>query len=318
MGRVVLSVVSPVYKAEGLVEELLERLVAVLDPLSVNYEIILVEDGSPDGSWKAIEKVCAERPYVIGLKLSRNFGQHYAISAGLAKVSGDWVVVMDCDLQDRPEEIPRLLAKAQEGSDVVLARRAVRQDGALKRFTSRAFYGLLGYLTGTPQDPSVANFGIYHRKVVDAINAMPESVRYFPTMVRWVGFRSTALDVDHAARPDGKSSYDLGKLLRLALDICLAYSDKPLRLVVYLGFFVSLIGFGAAAYMIVRAMRGEIVVMGYASLIVSLWILAGLIIFIVGVVGLYVGRSFEGVKHRPAFIVDRVIQGDPRNADDRE
>lgn len=298
-----LSVVSPVYRAEGLVGKLVAEIRATLEPLGISYEIILVEDASPDKSWEAICECCEKFTEVRGVRLSRNFGQHYAISAGLTLARGNWVIVMDCDLQDRPEEIPRLLQKAVEGYDVVVARRALRQDGFFKKLSSRIFYGTLGWLTGTPHDPAIANFGIYSAKVIRAINSMPESIRYFPTMVRWVGFRTASLDVVHSARPEGKTSYNLRRLFNLALDICLAYSDKPLRMAVGTGFVVSLIGFVFAGVTLVQAFRGEIQVLGYASLIVSLWVLAGLLILIMGVVGLYVGKCFEGVKRRPAFII---------------
>jgi dolichol-phosphate mannosyltransferase len=300
---VFLSIVSPVYRAERLVGKLVGEIREALEPLGISFEIILVEDASPDKSWESICECCEKFAEVRGVRLSRNFGQHYAISAGLSMARGDWVIVMDCDLQDRPAELPRLLQKAAEGYDVVVARRAIRQDGLFKRLSSRMFYGTLGWLTGTVHDPAIANFGIYSAKVILAINSMPESIRYFPTMVRWVGFRTASLDVEHAARPEGKTSYNLRKLFNLALDICLAYSDKPLRMAVGTGFFVSLIGFVFAGFMVVQACRGEIQVLGYASLIVSLWVLAGLIIFIMGVVGLYVGKCFEGVKRRPAFII---------------
>jgi len=302
-----LSVVSPVYRAVESLSKLVHELRSVLGVAGTSYEIILVEDGSPDESWSEIRKACAAYPEVIGVKLSRNFGQHYAISAGLSRARGARVIVMDCDLQDRPSEIAKLLAKADEGYDVVLARRALRRDGWFKRTASRIFYGVLGWLTGVKQDPAIANFGVYSDKVIKAVNSMPETIRYFPTMVRWVGFRTAVIDVEHARRPEGKTSYNLRKLINLALDICLAYSDKPLRIVVATGFAVSLIGIGFAIYTILLAIRGQIVVLGYASLIVSLWLLTGLIIFIVGVVGLYVGKCFEGVKQRPSFVIDEIL-----------
>jgi glycosyltransferase involved in cell wall biosynthesis len=245
----------------------------------------------------------------VGVKLSRNFGQHYAISAGLSLAKGQHVVVMDCDLQDRPEEIPLLLRKAAEGYDIVLGRRAVRKDGWFKRGCSRLFYGVLSWLTGIKQDPAIANFGVYSHKVIAAINSMPESIRYFPTMVRWVGFGTTTIDVAHAGRPEGASSYNLRKLFNMALDICLANSDKPLRIFVGTGFAVSLVGFVFAGYTLFLALRGKIEVLGYASLMVSLWILSGLLIVIIGIVGLYVGKTFEGIKRRPAFIVDKIVGG---------
>lgn len=307
MTTIKISVVSPVYGAGQLVQDLVTQLRGVLGQVTPNYEIILVEDGSPDSSWLEIQKACANYPEVTGIRLSRNFGQHYAISAGLTRAKGDWIIVMDCDLQDRPSEIPKLLTEAKKGYDIVLARRAVRQDNWFKRASSRMFYCILSYLTGTEQDPTIANFGIYNKKVIATINALPETIRYFPTMVRWVGYRTTKLDVTHAERPKGKTSYNFKKLFHLALDICLANSDKPIRLAVKVGFSVSLIGFIFAIYTAIQALRGEIQVLGYASLLVSMWILSGLIILIVGVVGLYVGKSFEGIKNRPAFIIDEVI-----------
>jgi dolichol-phosphate mannosyltransferase len=303
MHPVEISVVSPVYQAEALIPQLVAELETELQRVASEYEIILVEDGGTDESWCVIQEVCRRNTRIRGLRLSRNFGQHYAISAGLAGARGRWVVVMDCDLQDQPSEISKLLKKTEEGYEIVLAQRTLRQDSILKRASSRVFYGVLGWLTGMKQDPAVANFGVYSDKVIAAINSMPETIRYFPTMVRWVGFKVATVPVAHAARPRGGSSYNLGKLLNLALDICLAYSDKPLRLVIGTGFAVSIIGFFFALFTLVQALRGDIAVLGYASLIVSIWTLSGLIIFIVGVVGLYVGKSFEGVKRRPPFII---------------
>jgi glycosyltransferase involved in cell wall biosynthesis len=272
----------------------------------VLYEIILVDDYSPDNSWTEIERLASIHPEIKGIKLSRNFGQHYAITAGLDAAKGEWVVVMDCDLQDKPEEIPNLLAKAQEGYDVVLARRANRQDNFFKRLSSRIFYRTLAWLTGSEQDETIGNFGIYHRKVIDQIVMMRESIRYFPTMVKWVGFRQTTLDVVHAEREQGSSNYNFKKLFNLALDIMLAYSDKPIRLTVKLGMLVALTGFLFALFTLYKYLDGDIIVAGYASLIISLWLLTGFLLITIGMVGLYVGKTFEGVKNRPIYIVDKI------------
>jgi len=302
-----ISVVSPVYNAKAILADLVDQLTKVIKPLNKDFEILLIEDGSKDKSWEEIEKLCLQYPEIKGIRLSRNFGQHHAISAGLTLAKGEWVVVMDCDLQDQPSEITNLLSKAREGYDVVLARRVLRQDGFFKKLSSSIFYFVLSWLTGMKHDPTIANFGIYSRKVIDAINSMPESIRYFPTMVRWVGFQTTSISVEHAKRKKGKTSYNFKRLLNLALDICLAYSDKPLRLVIGAGFLISILGFIFAVIMIVQALRGEILVLGYASLIVSIWLLSGLVIFITGVVGLYVGKCFEGIKRRPSFIISEKI-----------
>ena len=166
---ILLSVVSPVYLADTMVDELVQRLIATLETVSPQFEIILVDDRSPDDSWSRIQEQAARDPRVQGLRLSRNFGQHCAITAGLDRCRGEWVVVLDCDLQDRPEEIPALFATAQRGYDLVLARRINRQDSWSKKLLSRLFYRLLSYLTETPQDPAVANFGSYHRRVIAAV-----------------------------------------------------------------------------------------------------------------------------------------------------
>lgn len=303
MNKPLISIVSPVYKAELVIDTLVERLRKSLKAISENYEIILVEDNSPDNSWQKIKIHSGEDQRIKGIRLSRNFGQHYAITAGLDHCKGEWVVVMDCDLQDQPEEILRLYQMAISGYDIVLAKREKRQDHFFKRYSSKAFYGVLGYLTGSKQDSAIANFGIYHRKVIHCISQMRESIRYFPTMIKWVGFNSTEIEVEHAPRLVGKTSYNLSKLFNLALDIILAYSDKPIRLLVKLGFSISFISFIFAVYTIIKAIRGQIVILGYASIIISIWLLSGFIIFTLGIIGLYIGKTFEGVKNRPIYII---------------
>jgi len=304
-----LSIVSPVYRAEKVLPELVNRIESAVSQITSDYEIILVEDASPDHSWAVIEQIATANLRIKGLKLSRNFGQHYAITAGLDQAKGDWIVVMDCDLQDRPEEIPALFAKAQNGFDVVLARRANRQDGFLKRLSSKLFYRTLAWLTGSHQDETIANFGIYHQRVIREIISMRESIRYFPTMVRWVGFRQTTIDVIHAANEERGSSYNFKRLFNLALDIMLAYSDKPIRLTVKLGLLVALTGFLFAIFTLIRYLQGDIIVAGYASLIISLWMLTGFLLVTLGMVGLYVGKTFEGVKKRPIYIVEKRVGG---------
>lgn len=302
-----LSIISPVYNAENILDELVKRVVTEVSKITQDFELILVEDGSPDNVWEKIEMRCQIDKRVKGIKLSRNFGQHYAITAGLDFASGDWIVVMDCDLQDQPEEIIRLLKKAQEGFDVVLAQRENRQDSFLKKTYSKFFYRTLGYLTGSEQDESVANFGVYSHKVISEIVKMRENIRYFPTMVKWVGFKVAKIPVEHASRLDGKSSYNFKRMVNLALDIILAFSDKPLRLTIKFGVFISIISIAMAAYTLIKWLAGGITVIGYASLITSIWFLTGCILITLGVVGLYVGKTFEGVKNRPLYIIEKNI-----------
>lgn len=302
-----ISIVSPVFNGENLVPLLVERLEQSLRAITNDYEIILVEDGSTPESWAAIQDMCSKHEKVIGIELSRNFGQHHAISAGLDYSKGDWVVVMDCDLQDRPEEIPDLYKKAQEGYDMVLGRRANRKGTFFRKLLSKIFFKTLNYLTGLEYDGAVANFGIYNRKSIDAINQMREHVRAFPFMVQWVGFRQTKIDVQHDERAVGGSTYSFFKLVHLALSTMLSYSDKPIRLAMQFGALIALSSFVYAMLVLYRYFAGKILVHGYASLIVSIWFFSGCLMMTLGVVGMYVGKTFAATKQRPIYIVRTFI-----------
>ena len=301
----ILSIVSPVYKAEQIIDELVQRIRDAVEGITPDYEIILVEDGGGDGSWEKITWHSDRDSRVKGIKLSRNFGQHNAITAGLDHCRGDWVVVMDCDLQDRPEEIPRLYAEALEGYDIVYARRKQRQDSFFKKTYSAVFYKLFAWLSGVPQDGTIANFGIYSAKAIQTVNQLREPMRSFATMIKWVGFRSSGIDVVHAERHGGKSTYSFKKLLHLALDISLAYSDKPLRMTVKLGVIISFSALLFGVYTLYKYFTGQITEPGFTSLILSIWFLSGLIIFTLGVLGLYIGKVFDGIKNRPLYIIEK-------------
>ncbi len=305
-----IAVVVPVYGCKTQLVELYLRLKSVLTNISEDFEIILINDNCPNDSWKTIVELCNKDNRVKGINFSRNFGQHYAITAGLEHSKSEWVVVMDCDLQDQPEEIVSLYNKALEGFDIVLARRKQRKDGFLKKTTSKLFYKILSYLTTTKQDSAIGNFGIYHKKVVKAICSMGDSMKYFPTMVRWVGFKHTAIDVEHVARLSGKSAYSFEKLIRLSLDVILSFSDKPLRLVVKLGMLISIVSVISAIYFLIKYILGYIHVLGWTSLIISIWFLSGIIIFLIGMLGLYVSKTFENTKGRPKYIVKDYLNFD--------
>lgn len=302
-----ISIVSPVYKAENIIPLLVSEVKKEIVKITDNYEIILVEDGSSDKSWEAILSEAKKDKKIKAIKLSRNFGQHYAITAGTDHALGEWVVVMDCDLQDKPSEIKKLFDKASEGFDIVLARRALRKDNFHKRFFSKSFYKVLSYLTGTKQDPAIANFGIYHSKAISAIKTMREPIRYFPTMINWVGFSKTSINVEHANREIGKTSYNYRRLFRLAKDIVIANSDKPIYAFAALGFLISIVSFIFGAINVFQYFSGKIKVPGYTSLIISIWFLGGIIIMILGVIGIYLGKTFEAVKNRPIYIIDKIV-----------
>ncbi len=300
-----LSVVIPVYKAEHCLDELYLRLKLSLEKIAPNFEIILIEDCGGDNSWSVIERLVAADPRVRGIQFSRNFGQHYGITAGMDYCNGDWVVVMDCDLQDRPEEIPRLYAKAQEGFDIVLARRGERQDPFLKRITSRLFYKAFSYLADIEYDGASGNFRIMSRKVVSNFRRMKEQLRFFGGLVQWIGFPTASIEVEHAERFEGSSTYTFAKLWKLATETIIAYSDKPLRIGVRFGFGMAGFSFCYGMYILVRAWLYGSPIPGWNSLIVSLFFIGGIIISMLGFIGIYLGKTFDESKKRPLYIVRR-------------
>lgn len=304
-----LSVVSPVYGCSQCLETLVERIDAAVLDIAESHEIILVDDGSPDDAWRRISELAQRNPHLRGIKFARNFGQHQAIFAGLEHARGTHVVVMDCDMQDVPDEIPSLYFALSGEYEAVIARRSLRQDGVWKRLGSFLFYRLLSWLTGVRQDHRTANFGIFSRKVVDALVRMPESERFFPLMVKWTGLPVTQIEVAHAPRPNGRSSYSLKRLIRLGASVVMSYSDKPLKLVVQAGLCFSLLAFSFAGVSVWRYFEGDIAVAGFTSIIASIWLLGGTMTFSIGIVGLYVGRIFTEVKGRPRHVIDKVVGG---------
>ena len=302
-----ISVVSPVYRGEKMVAELVRRNVEALTSITDDYEIILVNDASPDESWNEIVKECKKNQRVKGLNLSRNFGQHYAITAGLSYATGDWIVVMDCDLQDRPEEIPNLYKKAQEGYDIVFARRVVKHVGWWKRFSSVAFHAVIDWLSGTKSDPAIANFGIYCRKAIDEYNKIPQHARAFGQILDIVGFKRGYVNVEQDSSARGESSYTLIKLLIHSFRIIITSTNKPLRIAVGLGITMSIISFLLALYNVIARMIGVIQVDGYTTTVFSIWFVGGLLLSVIGVLGLYIGAIFDQVKGHPLFVVKETV-----------
>ena len=236
-----ISVVIPIYGCRAALEELHRRLTDTLVAMDKEYEIILVNDNCPQNSWEVIQQLCKKDKHVVGIELSRNFGQIQAITAGLDYSKGDWVVVMDCDLQDRPEEIPNLYKKAIDDQlDAVFARRAERKDSFMKVLVSKAFYKIYSWASDGNYDPALCNFSISKRIVVDNYCKMRELHRAFVIYVKWMGFRIGTLDVHHEERYEGKSSYNFKKRMKMATSILTSQSDKLIKLTVGLGFVVSM------------------------------------------------------------------------------
>lgn len=306
----IISFVSPVYKAEKILDKLVDEIQKTMLVLGKPYEIILIDDRSPDKSWDVMKVISCKFPEVKSVRLSRNFGQHPAIMAGLTLAKGEWVVVLDCDLQDQPKEVLKLYNKAQEGFDVVLAKRKNRQDSFFKKMNSKLFSVIYSYLTETKFDSTIANFGIYNKKVIVEIVKMNDYIKSFPLFVSWVGYNTTSIEVEHAKRQEGSSSYSLSKLISLAFNTIISFSNKPLKLFVKFGLVVSIISFIIGLFTIYQYLKGEILVLGYSSLMVSIWFLSGVIITTIGVVGIYIGKIFDQSKGREAYIIDKIINYD--------
>lgn len=302
-----LSVVSPVYRGEKMLSELVERIHKAISPLTDEYEIVLVNDSSPDNSWERISEICAVDKKVKGINLSRNFGQPYAITAGLTYAKGNYIAVIDCDLQNKPEDLPAMYQKALEGYDVVSARRVVREDTFMKRMSSAIFHRVYDFLSGFETDKAVAEFGIYSRKIVDVYCSIPEYSRSFVELIHTLGFKKTTVDVLHDHRLEGKSSYNLYRLLKLSYDSIISNSNRPLHLAVALGLMMSILSFLMAIYNIFAKFLGLNEVEGYTSTIFSIWFVGGLLLLMMGVLGLYIGKIFDQVKGRPVFIVSDTL-----------
>lgn len=299
-----ISVVIPVYRAESCLDELYRRLKAALETVTRDFEIILVEDCGGDGSWPLITELARRDARVKGIQFSRNFGQHCGITAGLDHCDGDWVVVMDCDLQDRPEEIPRLYAKACEGHEIVVARRGRRSDPLFKRLSSSLYYRVFSWLADMDYDPQAGNYRILSRKVIANYRNMRERSRFFGSLINWMGFPAASIDVQHDERFNGNSTYTFAKLWQLGAETIIAYSDKPLRLAIRLGFFIALCAFLYGIYILLHAMFYGSSVTGWSSLIVSVYFIGGVIIAILGILGIYLGKTYDEAKQRPLYVIN--------------
>lgn len=302
-----IAVIVPVYGSPDSLAELVEEIKGTISDLGVSFECILVDDCCPKGSWQIIEKLSEQHNEVRGVRLSRNFGQHPAIYAGLAQANANWIVVMDCDLQDHPREIAKLYKTAAQGFDVVRARRVARRDSWYRRGVSWLFYRVLSFMTGVEHSAEVANFGIYRNTVIHALLSWSEDHRYFPASIQWVGFKRKDIEIEHRARKHGASSYNLSKLIDLAMSIVVSFSDKPLKIIASFGLAVSMLSFLISGIYLAIALLGGFSVPGWASIVVSLWFLAGVILFSIGVTGLYVGQSMREAKGRPNYLVAEVI-----------
>lgn len=310
--RPAFSVVVPLYNEAANVAPLLARIAAAIAPLSeeFDHEIVLVNDGSNDGTLEAIRSEMARRPNIVLVNLSRNFGHQLAATAGIELASGDAVVLMDGDLQDPPELIEAFLRKWRLGYDVVYAvRRSRKGESRFKLWTARAFYRVIKRLTKVAIPLDTGDFRLMSRRAVEAVRRLPERHRFLRGMVSWIGFNQTAVEYDRDVRHSGSTKYPLPKMLRFAMDGITSFSDVPLRFASYLGFTVSVVAFVYAVVVIVMKtfdLKPAFYTPGWASTIVAVTFLGGVQLMSLGILGEYIGRVYDEVKGRPLYLISDI------------
>jgi dolichol-phosphate mannosyltransferase len=307
--RPALSVVAPCYNEEGVLPEFLSRVAAVLDRLGGTAEIVVVDDGSRDGTWETMTKAAARDPRIVAVRLMRNHGHQLALTAGLSVCRGERVLIIDADLQDPPELLPDMMALMDEGADVVYGQRRAREGESLfKRATAAAFYRLIGRMTDVEIPLDAGDFRLVTRRVLDLMLAMPERHRFIRGMVAWIGGRQVAIPYDRKARVAGESKYPLGKMIRFAADAITAFSVVPLMASMTIGWIMAAVGFAFFVYSIVGWLLG-LNLPGWTSLMAAIGLLGGMQFLMLGIIGAYLGRLYDQSKGRPLFMIREIVGG---------
>lgn len=302
-----LSIIIPVYNEAENLAYLFERLLTVLDHLGQSYEVICVNDGSRDQTLNQLVLYHQQYPQIKVIDLSRNFGKDIALTAGIDYAQGQAVIPLDADLQDPPELIADLVAKWQDGFDIVYATRRSRSGETwLKQLTAKAFYRTLGRMTQIEIPANTGDFRLMDRQVVEALKKLPERTRFMKGLFAWVGYRQTAIFFDREPRFQGQTKWNYWKLWNFALDGIFSFSLVPLKVWSYLGLGISLLSLLYASYLVLRTLIFGIDVPGYASLMVAILFLGGVQLISLGVLGEYLGRVYEEVKARPLYLVREI------------
>jgi glycosyltransferase involved in cell wall biosynthesis len=309
-----IAIVIPAYNEEDNVEIAYKRLKEVLDSTNYDYELIFVDDGSKDNTLSKLLKLYEKDKKVKVISLSRNFGKEIALSAGLDYVDADAVIPFDVDLQDPPEIIPKLIAKFEEGYDVVNAVRIKREgETFLKRFTSKAFYKIINILSDIEIAQDVGDFRLISKAALNAVKQIRERKRFMKGIFAWVGFKTTSVYYERAPRHAGKTKWNYFKLINLAIEGITSFSIAPLRLASLLGLFVSFVAFLYAMWIIIQKLVYGNPVKGYPSIMVAILFLGGVQLITIGIIGEYVGRIYEEVKQRPLYIVKKIWDKDNKD-----
>lgn len=309
MKGIYLSIVIPVYNSESSLETLVSQINKVCETTFQPFEIILVDDGSSDGSWTLMKSLSVTSPHILNIRFSRNFGQQKAILAGLESSRGEFVVVMDADLQDSPREILRFLQESSNsGCEVILAKRVKKQHGVAKRMGSFGFYWLVKKFTGVNHSHAVGNFGLYTKNVVEKVRLINPQDFLFVFAVAWCGFSTSFVDVKHGQRFSGRSSYSLRKLFRLANSIIISNTSWLLKKIIHLGLGLSIGSLAAGLFLIWQYLNNSFQVEGWTSVIVTLLFTSGALMSSIGVVGIYLDKVFQFSKGVPHFVVEEVYR----------
>jgi len=287
------------------VSTLVEQIIKNTPTDKYSYEVILVDDGSSDDSWNIVMDLCKVNQNVKAIKLSRNFGQHYAITAGIEYSSGDLIIVMDGDLQDNPEFIPQLINEIEKGYEVVFVKRMKRTENLVYLLLQKSFYKILKLLSGLDLDHRIANYSIITRKVAVNFLKFTEHNRFYFTTIKWLGFKESQINAPQSKRLFGSTSYSFRKRINLAIDILTSFSNRPLYISILVGVFFSIAAMASGFYIVYRKYFFGFDILGWASLMTLIMFSSGLILIILGVIGLYIGKIFAQTKSRPLFIVDK-------------
>lgn len=297
------SIIIPLYNEEKTIPELVTRLAAVTDGMSDPWELILVDDGSTDGSFTAMCALHRNDPRIKVVRLSRNFGHQIAISAALDLAEGDAVILMDGDLQDPPELLPQLIKLWKDGYHVVYTVKTSRKENWLKRLAFKSFYRILSAMSSIKIPMDAGNFSLMDRRVVEVLRTMPERNRYISGLRAWAGFQQTAVYYDRGPRFAGKPQMSLGRLFHLALDGIFSFSNAPLRAAIYFGMAAAMVSFAGGLYVVYEKLFTNLAILGWASTIVSILFVGGMILMTLGVIGEYISRIYEEVKKRPLYVI---------------
>lgn len=299
-----LSIVVPLYNEAKNLLLLYERLNGVMEKMGLSYEYILVNDGSQDSTIQLVKQLAEQDQRVRYIDFSRNFGHQIAVTAGLNNTKGEYIVIIDADLQDPPELIVDLYQKMQEGYEVVYAKRRSREgESWLKKFTAKSFYRILKFITAVEIPVDTGDYRIMHKKVVDVLKKMPEYHRFLRGQIAWIGFNQTFVEYDREERNAGATGYTYRKMLQFALDGITAFSDFPLKLATIMGFFVSGVAFVVLLYALYQRLIVEVFEPGWTSIIVSVLFLGGVQLISIGIIGEYISRINTQVKERPMYII---------------